>query len=109
MNRRARAIGEDIGEGLEELIDSAQALLEELQDQQGPVVENLRERASATLKSASRHLSRLRPGAEELASRTLRTTLGFVRRDPWRAIALGALAVVALGILAHSAGSEDDD
>jgi ElaB/YqjD/DUF883 family membrane-anchored ribosome-binding protein len=108
MNRQAREFGEDIGQGLEELIDSAQALLEELQDQQGPAVESLRARAAATLKSASRHLSRLRPGAEELASRTFRSTLGFIRRDPWRAIALGALAVVAIGILAHSGDSDED-
>ena len=108
MSRRARTIGSDIGAGLEELIESAEALLEELNDQQGPAVESLRARASATLKSASRHLSALRPNVEELASRTLQQTMGFVRRDPWRAVALGALAIVALGILAHASGDEDD-
>ena len=86
MSKRARAVRDEIGDELQDLIDSAGALLEELKDQQGPAVESLRDRASATLKSATRHLSKLRPDVEELASRPLKHTLGFVRKDPWRAI-----------------------
>jgi hypothetical protein len=31
-----------------------------------------------------------------------------VRRDPWRAVALGALLIVALGVLAQAGDDEDD-
>jgi len=105
--RRARDMQENLGDGLQELIDSAEALLEELRDAKDPAVETLRAKLRRTVKSASSRLQALRPDVGELTSQTLQHTMSFVRRDPWRALALGALAVVALGILAHVSGDED--
>ncbi len=109
MKTRAEAFGSDIGDTLEDLIESAEALLEELQDQQGAAAETLRARAWATIKSARRRLTDLRPQVGDLAAKTFRGTLTFVRRDPWRAVALGALLILALGVLAHGGGDEDED
>jgi len=105
--RRARDIQDNLGDGLQELIDSAEALLEELRDAKDPAVETLRAKLRRTVKSASSRLQSFRPDMSELTSQTVQSTMSFVRRDPWRAIALGALAVVALGILAHASGDED--
>jgi ElaB/YqjD/DUF883 family membrane-anchored ribosome-binding protein len=109
MKTRAEAFGSDIGDTLEDLIESAEALLEELQDQQGAAAETLRARAWATIKSARSRLADMRPQVGDLATKTLRGTLKFVRRDPWRAVALGALLVLALGVLANAGDDEDDD
>jgi len=106
MKSRARAVSDDIGQGLEDLIESAEALLGELKGQQGVVVENLRDRALSTINTARRRLADLQPEVQELATKTLKNTVTFVRSDPWRAVALGALLVVALGVLAYSG---DDD
>lgn len=105
--RRAQTIRDDLGEGLQELIDSAEALLEEIKDQKDPAVANVRARLRSTLKSASGRLAALRPDVEEMTSRTIQHTADFVRRDPWRAVALGALAIVALAIIGY-AQSDDD-
>jgi ElaB/YqjD/DUF883 family membrane-anchored ribosome-binding protein len=104
---RAREIRDDLGEGLQELINSAEALLEELRDAKDPAVETLRSRLKRTVKGASSRLQDFRPDMRELTSQTVENTMSFVRRDPWRAIAIGALAVVALGVLAHLSGDDD--
>jgi ElaB/YqjD/DUF883 family membrane-anchored ribosome-binding protein len=106
---KRNALNAEIESGLEELIAGAEALIEELQDQKGDAVDNLRSRASATIRNARRRLLDLRPDVQALAARTARTTAAFVRRDPWRAVALGALAVLALGILVSSGGDDDSD
>jgi ElaB/YqjD/DUF883 family membrane-anchored ribosome-binding protein len=106
MKSSARAASDQIGEGLQELIESAEALLEELKDQQGAAAASLRDRAFATIKSARRRLGDLQPEVSELATRTLKSTVSFVRQDPWRAVAIGALLVVVLGVLAS--GGDDD-
>lgn len=108
MNTRAQAASDEIRGGLEELIESAEAMLLELQDQKTEVADSLRKRASATIKSARRRLADLQPEVQELAAKTYRGTVKFVRRDPWRAVALGALLVVAIGVLALSVSADDD-
>ena len=108
MKSRVEAFGSDIGNTLEDLIESAEALLEELQDQQGAAAETLRAKAWSTIKSARGRLADMRPQVGDLAAKTLRGTWTFVRRDPWRAVALGALLIVALGVLAQAGDDEDD-
>ena len=105
---KRNAVSAEIESGLEELIAGAEALIDELRDQQGAAVDNLRSRAAATVRSARRRLAEMRPDVQELATRTARTTVAFVRSDPWRAVALGALAVLALGIF-FSGGDDDSD
>ena len=106
MNARAQAASDEIREGLEELIGSAESLLLELEDQKTAVADSLRKRAAATIRSARQRLAQIQPDVQELAGKTYRGTISFVRRDPWRAIALGALIALAIGVLAR-AGDED--
>jgi ElaB/YqjD/DUF883 family membrane-anchored ribosome-binding protein len=105
--RRAKDLQDDLGDGLQELINSAEALLEELRDAKDPAIETLRAKLRRTVKGATGRLQALKPDVSELTSQTLQHTMSFVKRDPWRALALGALAVVALGIIAHASGDED--
>jgi ElaB/YqjD/DUF883 family membrane-anchored ribosome-binding protein len=102
MRNRAAALGEDIQDNLEDLIESVEALLDDLKDQKGMAAEKLRTRAWATVKSARRRLADVTPEMGELAAKTVRGTATFVRKDPWRALAIGALAVVAVGVLASA-------
>jgi ElaB/YqjD/DUF883 family membrane-anchored ribosome-binding protein len=106
MRNRAAALGEEIQDNLEDLIESVEALLDDLKDQRGAAAEKLRTRAWATVKSARRRLADIRPEVGDLAARTLRGTAKFVRRNPWRAVAIGALIVVAVGVFAN-VGRED--
>jgi ElaB/YqjD/DUF883 family membrane-anchored ribosome-binding protein len=107
LNTRAQAASDEIREGLEELIGSAESLLLELQDQKTAVADSLRKRAAATIKSARRRLAQLQPDVQELATKTYRGTVTFVRQDPWRAVALGALFALAIGLLVRAGAGED--
>lgn len=107
MRNRAAAVGEDIQDNLADLIESVEALLEDLKDQRGTAADKLRTRAWATVKTARRRLSDLRPEVGDLAAKTMRGTAQFVRRDPWRAVAIGALVIVAAGVLASAARSDE--
>jgi ElaB/YqjD/DUF883 family membrane-anchored ribosome-binding protein len=106
MKNRAAAVGEDIQDNLADLIESVEALLGDLKDQRGAAAETLRTRAWATVKSARRRLADVSPEVGDLAAKTMRGTAKFVRRDPWRAVAIGALVVVAAGVLASFARSD---
>jgi ElaB/YqjD/DUF883 family membrane-anchored ribosome-binding protein len=79
--------------GLQEFIDSAEDLLEGLQDQQGVAVERLRAKVSATISSARERLADT--DVSEMASEAYDNTVGFIRQDRWRAVAVGALAILA--------------
>jgi ElaB/YqjD/DUF883 family membrane-anchored ribosome-binding protein len=107
MRNRAAAVGEDIQDNLEDLIESVEALLTDLKDQQGAAAEKLRTRAWATVKSARQRLADFRPEVGDLAAKTMRGTVKFVRHDPWRALAIGALVIVAAGVLASMARSNE--
>jgi ElaB/YqjD/DUF883 family membrane-anchored ribosome-binding protein len=102
MRNRAAAVSDDIQDNLEDLIESVEALLGDLKEQKGIAADKLRTRAWATVKSARRRMADMSPEVGELAARTMRGTATFVRRDPWRALAIGALAVVGIGVLASA-------
>jgi ElaB/YqjD/DUF883 family membrane-anchored ribosome-binding protein len=90
--------------GLQDLIDSAEELLESMKEQQGAAAEKLREKISETLENARGRLSQL--DVQEIASDAVDSTVGFLRSDPWRTVAIGALAVLAVSLLVRS-GSDD--
>ena len=100
-----RAVG-NAAAGLQDLIESADELLSDLHDQQGAAVNALRKRVSHTAAVARRRLDRLSPVIADVASDTLDGAVGFVRRDPWRSVAIGAVAVLLLSMFARF-GSED--
>jgi ElaB/YqjD/DUF883 family membrane-anchored ribosome-binding protein len=89
---------------LQGMIDSAEELLESLHDQQGAAVDRLREKISATVSNARNRLADL--DVPELAADAYETTVGFLRRDPWRTVAIGALAVLAAALLIRSSSEE---
>ena len=103
---RAKRTVSGAAAGLQDLIDSADELLSNLRDQQGEAVDALRDRVSATAASARRRLQRLGPQVQDAAGETLDSAVGFLRRDPWRAVAIGALTVLAFSLFTRL-GSDD--
>jgi len=97
--RRVRRAGSASASALHDLIETAEELLESLQDQPGAAVQALREKISATLEMGRRRLAALEPDIREAAADALESTVGFVRRDPWRAVAIGALAALAFSVV----------
>jgi len=83
--------------GLQDVIDSADEFLETLRDQQGEAVDRLRTKMAASVKTAHERLENLE--VPELARDAVGRTSTFVRRDPWRAVAIGALAVLAVSLV----------
>jgi ElaB/YqjD/DUF883 family membrane-anchored ribosome-binding protein len=83
--------------GLKDLIDSAEDMLESLKDQQGAAAEKLREKVSATISSARDRLADI--DVSEAASDAYEGAVGLIREDPWRAVAVGALAALAATLL----------
>jgi ElaB/YqjD/DUF883 family membrane-anchored ribosome-binding protein len=89
--------------GLHDLIENAEELLESVKDLDGAAAEKVRESVSKTVQDARARLSEL--DVPEMASDAIDNTVGFVRRDPWRAVAIAALAVLAISTLVRR-GSE---
>jgi ElaB/YqjD/DUF883 family membrane-anchored ribosome-binding protein len=105
--KRAKSARSHAAAGLQDLIDTADELLEDLQDQQGAAVEALRAKVGQTVGTARRKLEGLAPEIKEAASETIDSAVGFVRRDPWRAVALGALTLLAFSLLTRLGGDGD--
>ena len=106
-SKRARQSKKKVSQaasGLQDLIDSAEDLLESMKEQQGAAAEKLREKIAATVEDARARLSQL--DVPEIASDAVDSTVGFLRSDPWRTVAIGALAVLAVSLLVRS-GSND--
>lgn len=98
-SRRARQANRAAASGFQQLIDTAEEMLEDLKGQSGAAVEALREKVSATATSARERLADLGPQLSDAATDALESSATFVRNDPWRAVALGALAYIALSFL----------
>jgi len=105
--KRAKSARSHAAAGLQDLIDSADALLEDLRDQQGAAVEALRDKVSQTVGAARERLEDLAPEIRQAANEGLESAVGFVRRDPWRAVALGALTLLAFSLFSRLGGEED--
>ena len=95
--KRAKRAVADSASGLQSMIDSAAELLESVKDQQGAVAAQLREKLSDTIDKARDRLDAF--DAQEAASEAVDTTVGFVRNDPWRAVAIGALALLTVTLV----------
>ena len=98
-SRRARQANRTAASGLQQLIDAAEEMLEDLRGQSGAAVEAMREKVSASAEAARERLAELGPQLSDAASDALESSKTFVRNDPWRAVALGALAYIALSFL----------
>jgi ElaB/YqjD/DUF883 family membrane-anchored ribosome-binding protein len=102
--RQAHKSVADAASGLQDLIESAEELLENIRDEQGAAVDRLRDKISASVSNARDRLADM--DVPEVASQAYDSTIGFLRRDPWRAVAICALAVLATSLLMR--GSSDD-
>jgi ElaB/YqjD/DUF883 family membrane-anchored ribosome-binding protein len=95
--KRAENAVADSASGLQSIIDSAEELLESVKDQQGALAAQLREKLSDAINKSRDRLDAF--DAQEAASEAIDTTVGFVRNDPWRSVAIGTLALLAVTLL----------
>jgi ElaB/YqjD/DUF883 family membrane-anchored ribosome-binding protein len=94
-----------VGESWQDLIESAQALLQSLQDQKGEAVERLRDKLSSTLATAKERLYDLRSTAGDKGQQMAQSTVKYARDNPWKIVAL--VAVIALGWKMLSSGDDE--
>lgn len=90
--------------GLQDLVEGAEELLESLKDQQGGAADALREKLAQTIDSAQTRISQL--DVPEIASDAVESTAAFLRSDPWRTVAIGALAVLAISLWVRSSSGD---
>ena len=85
-------------EELNRIVDQAETLLRSLGEQGGEAAEAARERVTQTLHQAKARLAATATEAEQVAENLADRADGYVRSNPWQAVALAALlgGVVAL-------------
>lgn len=103
----ARRTSEALATELEDLIQSASDLLDNLNEQRGDAMEGLRTRAARNLESARSRLADLKPQVQRTAVDAARAASGFARRNPWSTAAIGTVVVASLGFLLYSMLSDD--
>ena|ERR1700761_3073742 len=82
---------------LQEVIDSAEDVLDDVKDQSGDAVDRLRKKLTAAISNAQSKLEDL--DVTGSVSEAYDNTLGYVRADPWRAVAIGAVAALAITLV----------
>lgn len=88
-----------LGEELRNIIDHAAALLEAISDEGDPKLSALRERVSASIETARSHLDDMQTDAERASERAAEAVAGWIEANPWAAVAIGAGAGLAIGLL----------
>ena len=85
-------------EELNRIVDQAETLLRSLGEQGGEAAAAVRERVTQTLHQAQARLAATATEAEQVAENLADRADGYVRSNPWQAVALAALlgGVVAL-------------
>ena len=101
---RAKNSVSDATASLQGVIDSAEDMIESVKDQQGDAVDRLRTKLSESIKNARQRLASL--NVSESVSEAYDNTVGFVRDDPWRAVAIVAIAVLALTALIRATSDD---
>src|SRR5512138_2463112 len=105
--RRMRETSDSLASQLDAIIQSASELMDELNDQGGEAAETLRKRASRNIESARRRLSSWKQQVPEGTAEAARIASGFVRRNPWTAVAVGTVIAASIGALLYMSLSED--
>jgi ElaB/YqjD/DUF883 family membrane-anchored ribosome-binding protein len=85
-------------EELNRIVDQAETLLRSLGEQSGEAAEAVRERVTQTLRQAQARLAATATEAEQVVESLADRADGYVRTNPWQAVAIAALlgGVVAL-------------
>ena len=78
-------------EELNRIVEQAESLLSSLGAEGGEAAEAVRERVSQTLNQAKSKLAATASDAEEVAESLADRADGYVRSNPWQAIAIAAL------------------
>jgi len=106
MNNEYNEGNGQTGESRDRLLDDikmvmreAEELLRSTSPQAGEGYHAARERFESTLSSARESLSELEEQVSATAREKLESTDRYVRENPWQAVAVGALAGVALGVI----------
>jgi ElaB/YqjD/DUF883 family membrane-anchored ribosome-binding protein len=88
---------------LNELFNDTEELLAELQDQEGPGIQELRDKLERSISRTRTALS-ARPAAGQVKLRDVAGSFNdYVKHYPWMALATGVLIASAVGIMATSA------
>jgi ElaB/YqjD/DUF883 family membrane-anchored ribosome-binding protein len=78
-------------EELNRIVDQAERLLRSLGEQSGEAAEAVRERVTQTLQQAKARLAATASDAEQVAESLADRADGYVRNNPWQAVAIAAL------------------
>jgi ElaB/YqjD/DUF883 family membrane-anchored ribosome-binding protein len=78
-------------EELNRIVDQAETLLRSLSEQGGEAAEAVRERVTQTLNQAKARLAATAGEAEQVAENLADRADGYVRNNPWQAVAIAAL------------------
>ena len=81
------------------LLRDAQALLREAASSTGSKAEDLRARGMSMLEEASAHAKELQNAALEAGRELADNADGYVRKNPWQAVAVAAGTGLLLGLL----------
>jgi ElaB/YqjD/DUF883 family membrane-anchored ribosome-binding protein len=78
-------------EELNRIVEQAESLLSSLKSQGGEAADAVRERVSQTLNQAKSRLAETATSAEEVVESLADRADGYVRQNPWQAVAFAAL------------------
>jgi ElaB/YqjD/DUF883 family membrane-anchored ribosome-binding protein len=86
-------------EELNRIVEQAESLLRSLATEGGEATEAVRERVSQTLQQAKAKLKATATNAEEVVESLADRADGYVRNNPWQAVAIAALLGGVLTLL----------
>jgi ElaB/YqjD/DUF883 family membrane-anchored ribosome-binding protein len=98
-----------LGEELRNIIDHAASLLEAISDEGDPKLNSLRERVSASIDTARVHLEEMQVDTERASERAAAALAQWIGENPWAAVAIGAGAGIAIGLLLAARRSRTPD
>lgn len=100
-----------LGEELRSIVDHAEALLEAISDEGDPKLGSLRERVSESIDTARAHLDEMQNETERATEKAAVALARWIEENPWTAVAIGAGAGLAIGLLLASRlrRAPDDD
>ena len=85
------------------LVNETEALLDEIADEDGPEIDEIRGRLTHSLKRTKKLLGKERNGSHIKARDLAASVNHYVKHYPWLALATGVLLASSVGILATGA------
>lgn len=91
-----------LGEELRSIVDHAEALLDAISDEGDPKLSSLRERVAESIDAARTHVDEMQNDAERASEKAAAAFARWIEQNPWTAVAIGAGAGLAIGLLLAS-------